>query len=201
MTDAETPDARQIVDRRWSAWMASAQAGDRAAYETLLRECVPLIRRVARGQGVTGDRVDDVVQDVLLTVHRARQTYDPARSCVAWLRTIARRRAIDMLRRSGRHNAREIHAPLAYEAYAEPGAEADLGRERTDRVRQLGAAIASLGEGQREAVEHLAMRELSLSEAAEVTGKTKGALKVNFHRALKALRVRLDGQTLLDGEE
>lgn len=174
--------------------MASAQSGDRAAYDALLRECVPLIRRVARGQGVPGDRVDDVVQDVLLTVHRARQTYDPAYSFAAWLGTIARRRAIDLLRRSGRHNAREIHAPLAYEAYAEPDAEADRGWERTDRAKLLGAAISSLGEGQREAVEHLAIREMSLAEAAAATGKTKGALKVNFHRALKALRARLDGE-------
>lgn len=194
MAPVDIREARQIADRRWSAWMASAQGGDRVAYEALLRECVPLIRRVARGQGVAGDRVDDVVQDVLLTVHRARQTYDPAYSFAAWLGTIARRRAIDVLRRSGRHNAREIHAPLAYEAYAEPDAEADRGWERMDRVKLLGAAISSLGEGQREAVEHLAIREMSLAEAAEATGKTKGALKVNFHRALKALRARLDGE-------
>jgi RNA polymerase sigma-70 factor (ECF subfamily) len=201
MADVDTLDAGQIVDRRWSAWMASAQGGDRAAYEALLRECVPLIRRVARGQGVTGDRIDDVVQDVLLTVHRARQTYDPAYSFVAWLRTISKRRAIDILRRSGRQGAREIHAPLAYEAYAAPDSEADRGWEQRDRTKRLGAAISTLGEGQREAVEHLALRELSLTEAAETTGKSKGALKVNFHRALKALRARLDGETLLDGEE
>ena len=94
MAEIDASDARQIVDRRWSAWMASAQGGDRAAYEALLRECVPLVQRVARGQGVRGPQVDDVVQDVLLTLHRARQTYDPAQSFTAWLRTIAKRRAI-----------------------------------------------------------------------------------------------------------
>jgi RNA polymerase sigma-70 factor (ECF subfamily) len=78
--------------------MVAAQAGDRAAYETLLRDCIPFIKRVARGQGIRPDLIDDVVQETLLTVHRARQTYDPNRSFTAWLRTIAQRRAIDVLR-------------------------------------------------------------------------------------------------------
>ena len=43
--------------------MVAAQAGDRTAYETLLRDCIPFIQRVARGQGVPSDFVDDVVQD------------------------------------------------------------------------------------------------------------------------------------------
>ena len=57
--------------------MVAAQAGDRAAYETLLRDCIPFIKRVARGQGVQPDFIDDVVQETLLTVHGARHTYDP----------------------------------------------------------------------------------------------------------------------------
>jgi DNA-directed RNA polymerase specialized sigma24 family protein len=43
-------------------------------------------------------------------------------------------------------------------------------------------------------VERLALREQSLAEAAAETGKTTGALKVNFHRALKALRLHLGGE-------
>ncbi len=52
--------------------MAAAQTGDRTAYETLLRDCVPFIASLAHRQGVPSDRTDDVVQEVLLTVHRAR---------------------------------------------------------------------------------------------------------------------------------
>ena len=74
----------------------------RAAYDTLLRDCIPFIQRVARAKGVPSDFVDDVVQETLLTIHQARQTYDPSRSFTAWLRTIAQRRAIDGLRRGGR---------------------------------------------------------------------------------------------------
>jgi RNA polymerase sigma factor (sigma-70 family) len=172
--------------------MVAAQAGDRSAYESLLRDCIPFIKRVARRQGVAPDRIDDVVQETLLTVHRARQTYDPGRSFTAWLRTIAQRRAIDGLRRHGRTDMREIHAPLAYENYPDPGGD----REGADGIdgAVVGRAVATLPPGQREAVQQLAVRGLSLAQAATATGRTAGALKVNLHRALKTLRAQLGGQ-------
>ncbi|MGE0665111.1 MAG: RNA polymerase sigma factor [Sphingomonadales bacterium] len=179
-------EQRDQADRRLGGLMASAQAGDRAAYETLLRDSVPLIRAVARGRGVPPDSLDDAVQETLLTVHRARHTYDPARSFHAWLRTIADRRAIDLLRRQGRHRSREVHDENAYESHpaaaGEPAAGLDAG---------LLEAIKELPEGQRQAVEELTLRDRSLAEASAITGRSPGALKVNLHRALKTLRARL----------
>ncbi len=180
-------DRAARLDAEWSALMAAAQAGDRAAYERLLRGCVPLVRRVVRRRGTPADRVDDVVQEVLLTVHRMRHTYDPSRPFSAWLCAIARHRAIDGLRRTGRQERREVHAPLDYESYPDPGSDPDGGALRD---RHLRGAVEGLAPGQREAVEALALRQLSLDDAAALTGKTKGALKVNLHRALKTLRDR-----------
>jgi RNA polymerase, sigma subunit, ECF family len=62
----------------WPALMARAQAGDREAYTQLLRAIVPVIRAIVRKQISDNVLVDDVIQDVLLTVHRVRHTYDPA---------------------------------------------------------------------------------------------------------------------------
>jgi len=45
---------------------------------------------------------------------------------------------------------------------------------------------------QREAVQHLMLDEKSLADAAELTGRSKGSLKVNLHRALNALRLKMD---------
>jgi RNA polymerase sigma-70 factor (ECF subfamily) len=172
--------------------MAAAQAGDRAAYETVLRDCVPLVKRIARAQGAAPDFLDDVVQDVLITLHGARATYDPTRSFVAWLTAITQRRTIDILRKHGRRGAREIHAPLAFETHpASDNPEQDAARH--DEAAQLRAQIATLPEGQREAVEALALEEFSLEDASKSTGRTKTALKVNLHRAIKTLRARLGG--------
>jgi len=177
-------------DARRSSWMAAAQCGDRVAYEALLRDCVIPIQRVARLKRVPADRIDDVVQETLLTVHRARHTFDPTRSFTAWLHIIAERRAVDLLRRTAKYGGRELHAPLAYENHPD-ACETDR-QTKAEAPPGLREAIASLPRRQREAVRHLVLEDRSLAQTAMVTGRSTGALKVNLHRALKTLRSRLD---------
>lgn len=180
------------ADRQRAAWMVAAQAGDRAAYEALLRDCVGFVQAVARRQGVPRDLIDDVVQDTLLAVHGARHTYDPRRSFSGWLAVIAQRRAIDVLRSAGRRGRREVHSPPEYENHPDERADPERDVEVADRLGGLEPAIAALPEKQREAVRHLLIEERSLSEAAVLTGDSKGALKVNLHRALRKLRALLN---------
>ncbi|WP_343214400.1 sigma-70 family RNA polymerase sigma factor [Dyella sp. ASV21] len=191
MTDADL-SASDTPERRRAAWMAAAQGGDRLAYERVLGDSLSLIRAAARRQGVSVDQLDDVVQETLLTVHKVRHTYDPSRSYDAWLSAIAGRRAIDALRSHGRRGRRELHDEHAYDTVAELD-DATAATERDQEARRLREAIASLPPGQREAVEQLGLKEHSLAEAAAQTGRQTGALKVNLHRAMKALRARFHG--------
>src|SRR4051794_3901067 len=92
----------------------------------------------------------DVIQDVLLTVHRVRHTYDPARAFTPWLRAIAQRRAIDALRLHGRQRTREIHAPLAYESHPDSAPTAVHTLEQSDGAHGLRAALAAPPDGQRQ---------------------------------------------------
>jgi RNA polymerase sigma-70 factor (ECF subfamily) len=64
----------------------------------LLREVLPVLRAMVRRACRDAQDVDDIVQDVLLSLHAVRHTYDPARPFVPWLVTIARRRAADAMR-------------------------------------------------------------------------------------------------------
>ena len=179
-------------DQRWSALMIAAQAGDGAAYEKLLRQCVPFVKNVARRRNIAGDRTDDVVQDVLLTIHRARHTYDPSRSFTAWLRVITDRRAIDLIRRTRREQRREVHAPLAFESHVDEKADPARGIAHTDETATVGRVLEALPMRQREAVQYLVLEEHSLADTAVLTGRSKVSLKVNLHRALKALRGRME---------
>lgn len=170
-----------------AAAMAAAQGGDARAYRILLRGCVPVIAATARAQGVPASAVDDVVQETLLTLHRARATYDPARPFLPLRRALARRRSIDHLRRSARR-APEVHVPTASEHVADPAPLPCEQLARGDRRADLVPAIEALPGAQRFAVEQLVVRELSLAEAAAGTGRSKVSLKVNLHRALMTLR-------------
>jgi RNA polymerase sigma factor (sigma-70 family) len=186
---ADILPAREAADRRWAALMERAQDADNVAYDRLLREITPFIRAIAARQHGTRDRVEDVVQEVLLTVHRMRHTYDPARPFRPWLAAIARCRSIDALRRRGRSQHFEVAADAAGAAYdncPDPSSErADTSLISLDR---LGPAIAALPRSQREAIELLKLREMSLVEASCVSGASIAALKVNAHRAVKSLR-------------
>jgi RNA polymerase sigma factor (sigma-70 family) len=182
--DTENADAPESADQRRARLMAAAQAGDRRAYERVLADSILLIRLAARRQGVAADRLDDVVQETLITVNRVRHTYDPSRSYDAWLTAIANRRAIDALR---------SRDDVAFDNHADID-DASAATEQWQRARTLREAIAELPPGQREAVEQMGLHERSLSEAAELTGRNTGALKVNLHRALKALRERFNGE-------
>ena len=172
-------------DFDWSILMARAQSGDREAYRRLLIDIAPYLSSLARRHHRDPGDVQDTVQDVLLTVHAIRHTYDPHRPFGPWLVAIAKRRIIDRLRSQGRTRAREVALNLEHETFCAP--EANLGGADWNK-RVLGDAIERLPPGQREAVRLLKLQEMSLQQAAAASGMSVAALKVAMHRALKNLR-------------
>jgi RNA polymerase sigma-70 factor (ECF subfamily) len=164
--------------------MARAQAGDSVAYRRLLDEVTPPLRAfVARRIGDPAD-VEDVLQDILLTVHAIRHTFDPTRPFGPWLVAIADHRLIDRLRQRGRRRSRET--PLAPEHETFPVDHTNL-EDEADR-HSLEAAIRKLSTSERKAIRLLKLREMSLKEAAAASGMSIAALKVATHRGLKSLR-------------
>lgn len=175
----------------WSDLMAAAQAGDKAAYRTLLRDVLPLIRALLRRHGLAADQQEDAAQDVLLTLHRIRDTYNPARPFIPWLASIVRYRAIDLMRRTGRVRANEKQDDEAFVTFVDPATDdLELG-ERRDWLRR---AVLDLPPKQRQALELVKMRDMSVAEAAEASGQSPGAIKVNVHRGLRRLQAVLQGR-------
>lgn len=172
----------------WSILMARAQGGDGEAYRRLLTDIAPFLHSLARRHHRDPGDVEDTVQDVLLTVHAIRHTYDPRRPFGPWLVAISKRRIIDRLRNQGRTRGREVTLDLEDVTFSAP--ETNLGDEDWNK-RVLGNAIQHLPPGQREAVRLLKLQELSLQQAAAASGISVAALKVAMHRALKNLRKML----------
>jgi RNA polymerase sigma-70 factor (ECF subfamily) len=172
--------------------MAAAQQGDGATYMRLLHQVVPLIRSLLRGRTPPA-AIEDVVQDVLLTLHRVRHTYDPARPFVPWLAAITQRRAIDAARRRLRVRAHE-QAGDALDAVADPAApDTPDPVEADNRAAWLREAVRALPRQQRTAVELVKLDELTIAEAASRSGQSPGAVRVNVHRGMIALRRLLGG--------
>lgn len=169
--------------------MATAQAGDTGAYRELLTAITPYLRALA-SRIVGRGEVEDAVQDVLLTVHVIRHTYDPSRPFKPWLVTIAKRKCVDRLRQRARRHAREApFQPGITDGVVVPQQDGD-GLDG----RAIRRAVALLPSRQREAVQLLRFEELSVSEAAARSGQSEGALKVAMHRAVASLRRILNPQ-------
>ncbi len=133
---------------------------------------------------------EDVVQDSLLTLHRVRHTYEPGRPVKPWLASIVTRRAIDASRKRGRVGAQEVHNDLAYETFAAPQTNDP---DMRDAGRTLAAMTSGLSASQKEAIDLVKLKEMSLAEASLVSGQSIASLKVNIHRAIKKMRANLDG--------
>jgi RNA polymerase sigma factor (sigma-70 family) len=194
LTLVREPAAGAALSERaldWSVFMARAQEGDREAYRRLLEQIAPYLRFLAGRRMGRGSDVEDAVQDILLTLHAVRHTYDPARPFGPWLVAIANRRVVDALRRRGRSEARETPLEPEHETFA--AVEANL-PEAASEARALREAVESLPPGQREAIRLLKLKEMSLKEAAAASGMSVAALKVATHRALKNLRKLLGGE-------
>ena len=84
-----TPFMKQN-DENLAAFMRAAQSGDTHAYTQLLKTVTPRLRAIIRQHRrfLQSDQIEDLVQDVLLSVHAVRATYDPERPFMPWLMAI-----------------------------------------------------------------------------------------------------------------
>ena len=185
VSNAEQPRGED----EWAGLMARAQEGDAASYRRLLIAVTPYLRAIAARHHRDRSDVEDSMQDILLTLHAVRHTYDPKRPFKPWLVAIARRRIIDRLRGQGRRRARETFLSPEHETFS--ALQTNLDEPEPD-MRALRDAVAKLPEGQRQAITMLKIEEKSLKETAAATGMSIAALKIATHRAVKNLRKLLD---------
>jgi RNA polymerase sigma-70 factor (ECF subfamily) len=171
--------------------MRAAQGGDAEAYAQLLSEIAPRLRRFVRGRWrlLGAEDVEDLVQEVLLSVHAVRATYDPTRPFMPWLFAIVRNRIVDGARRHARHEARQLQVEDWDVTFSQESTNSST--EVFGEVETLNHAIQALPVGQRNAIEMLKLKEMSLKEAAAASGMSIGSLKVATHRAMSALRKKL----------
>lgn len=180
------------ADDRLAQLMQRAQEGQSPAYGELLTEITPRLRRAIRQRRrfLQPQDVEDLVQDVLLSLHVVRATYDPGRPFWPWLMAITHNRIVDGVRRQVRRNANEVTVDVLPETFADDATNRPgEGYGDPEALRQ---AVQRLPQGQRTAIELVKMREMSLKEASAASGMSVAALKVAVHRGMGALRKALN---------
>ena len=176
--------------------MRAAQAGDSGAYRQLLANIVPRLRLLIKKRRpfLRPEDIEDLVQDVLLSLHAVHATYDPHRPFMPWLLAIMHNRMVDGARRYARRSSHEVEvAELPELPVTFSGEGENYGADVYGDPEALRQAVAGLPKGQRDAIEMLKLRELSLKEASARSGTSVSALKVSVHRGMAALRKALAG--------
>jgi RNA polymerase sigma-70 factor (ECF subfamily) len=161
------------------ALVARALEGDESAFAELVRLGAPAALGAARR--ITGDRMlaEDATQEAFLRAFRALRNYRHESSFAAWIRRIAVRTAIDLIRR------RRPEEPLATDPDFGPSEEKRL--EDVDTLRHALAALSPLDR------EILLAREVEGEADKEIARRldmTVTGVRVRMHRARKRLQSR-----------
>lgn len=165
--------------------MVAGLAGDDRAYHALLTLTAERLRRYfARRLAGRESDVEDLVQETLIAIHNKRSSYSPSLPFTAWLYGIARYRLIDHFRREGRRAT----VPLDDFDFAD--------EDSSDAVLaaiDVAALLGRLPAKQSAAIRLTRLEGLSTREAAERSGQSEPAVKVNVHRGLGRLMARISG--------
>jgi RNA polymerase sigma-70 factor (ECF subfamily) len=162
--------------------------GDEASFGVVYDALAPRLFGYLLRQTRQRARAEDLLQQTMLHIHRARASFIPGAEVTPWAFAIARRLLIDSLRRG----SREL---LADDGEVDAGPDRGPMADELVQARELAVRVervlARLPQSQRTAFELIKTEGLSVAEAAQVLGTTVAAVKLRAHRAYEALRASL----------
>lgn len=168
--------------------MRKAQAGDKGAYAKLLREITGIVRAFLYNRLSDKTYLEDVTQEILLSIHKARHTYEASRPFLPWMFAIANYRLQDHFRTVYREREQEF---ADFEAVKETLVAPEHGHEHADILRK---SLSLLPPKQRMVIEMMHVEGYTAQEVAGRTGMSLSAVKVSAHRAYKLLAKRFRGE-------
>lgn len=165
--------------------LVRAQAGDHDAFAELIEQHEDMVYSL--GWHFFGDRgrAEEIAQDVFLQLYRNLAAIESESHLLFWLRQVTTRRCIDLTRRAkvkavSLEDAAEL---VAIDRHSDPL-----------RDRRLRALVSELPELQRAVVTLRYQEDLDPSEICRIVNMPVNTVKSHLHRALQALRKKLEKQ-------
>ena len=176
--------ARNEITAELTSKLLAGLAGDAVAYAGFLNQLSPILRRVI-GRKIPMADAEDVLQEVLISIHKARHTYDGERPLMPWVLAIAGFRMTDYLRKTYsdmRHQRLDI---ADYENVLEAVTETASHSESIDEM------LEGVAGRERKILSLMHVEGYTASEVGTRLGMKESAVKVAAHRAIKKIRERL----------
>jgi len=167
--------------------MRQSLEGDKRAYAELLQQTARLLRPFLAKRLSFESEVDDVLQEILISIHKARHTYDGQRPYKPWAYAIANFRLQDYLRM---HYADQLRQAVDI-SELENNLHEDV-TETAISYESISGEVHKLPEKQATILQLMHQDGYTAKEVAEKLGMTESAVKVSAHRAYKVLRRKLE---------
>lgn len=163
-----------------------AQKNDEKAYQAWLIGVSELLRvyitKLMSPKMRSPERVEDLVQDILITIHRKRDLYSPELPLLPWIYAIAKYRFIDLIRSESRK-------PEFVEWMEELDTRFYDPSQDTGSDEKVEGLLGNLTEKQKAILTMAKVDEVPLKEIATHFKMSLSAVKVTLHRVLKNLRI------------
>ena len=155
---------------------------------------IPSLRAFAYSLCGNATRADDLVQETMVKAWSNRDKFRPGTNMRAWLFTILRNSYYSELRKT-RNEVEDADGALTERLTDLPAHDGRLA------MRDFRAALATLGDDQREALILVGASGFSYEEAAEICGVAPGTIKSRVSRARARLAELLEGGDAEPGED
>ena len=162
---------------------------DEAALATLYERHGTAVFALSRRLLTSRDMAEEVTQEIFLRLWNRPQRFDPDRGSLrSFLLSDTHGRSIDMLRSERARKDREIR-----EGRMAPSQSRDIEGEVWSKVasEQVRAAIATLSDGERKAIELAYFGGYTYREVATMLGEPEGTIKSRIRTGMKRLRISL----------
>jgi RNA polymerase sigma-70 factor, ECF subfamily len=206
MSVALDGDARQAAALKLGeeqALVRKAQAGDRLAFEDLVRRYDRDVLRLALNLVHRPEDARDVYQEGFLRAYRNLHRFRFECSFYTWLYRIVTNVALDHLRRRTSHREEQAPAPKETEGVAQdffdrqPEVRASANPEKSllgqEVGRQIERAMKRLSPRERVVFEMKHYQGLRLRAIGDLLGTSEETVKNSLFRATRKLRESLDG--------
>lgn len=182
---ADQPAASRSPD---DLLLAVARDRDRGAFARLFEHFAPRLKAYLRRLGAEAGAAEELAQEVMLTVWRRADRFDPAQaSASTWIFTIARNKRIDALRRERRPEIDPDDPTLV----PDPVEPADRRLEAAQASGRLRAALRELPPEQAELLRLAYFEDKAHSAISAERGIPLGTVKSRLRLAMERLRKAL----------
>lgn len=172
-----TPD---VLARSDAEVVALARRGDHASIGVLYDRYAPMLLAVAFRLLMSKPDAEDVVHDVFVGLPEALRRYEERGALSSWLKRVTVRVALSRIRRDEVRSTQGLDPAIA-------------ARSRIDDAAiDLEAAVSGLAPSLRAVLVLKEIEGYSHAEIADMIGISVAASKVRLHRALRALRRKLE---------